>query len=719
MQTSSPEADPGAEKTKLGSFHRTPRDYIDMFLERWWIGAIVGVVAAALMVVFRPEFEPIYRTEVSLLFETRKDRVLNMSEVVDTSLQAVGELNTHMEQLRSNTFANYVLSSFTPAEIEKIQDAYRDPLKPDNPPPSLASIVRANVSVYARKGSPILGISVRNRSGANAALIANRYARKYIDYNLDRANTGTNSAIVFLRTQAEDMRSQVESAEKAAQDYREKHNLAAIGETKSVTLQKMGSLGTALVGAEVEQVNTKSILDKVEDFQKAKRDLLEIPQIAASGQVATQKTLLSQLMSERTLLEERYLPQHPKIKENALRISETRRLLDESVAKAIADLRASYDVSVRYVERLKAEIADTDKLVSTLDKTTIDYRFLEQDVTTKRSAYTRIIDRLNEANITSQMDNTNIKIFDPAWVPEAPADTGLSDVILRSSGAFLAALLIVPFGIGFLDTRIRTPAHIESSLQENLLGTVKRIPKMSETDRAQIFRLQKDRDISEAYLGIFSEMEVRSTVGFPKMLLITSSLPSEGKSLLSSNLASVFASHKRRTLLIDCDLRRPTLQRYFGVKSEKGWVDWLQTPKDQRAPGPEGLFTVSENLDLLTAGKAPENATSLLDELSKKETLQPFLDKYDIIIFDTPPAAVFPDALMLARCCHEMIYVCRYRTIRVKIVQKVLQRFRSSGISMLGVVLNQLPKSKAQRYGYQGYGTQSAEYYKAYDRSDT
>lgn len=112
---------------------RAPRDFFDMFFERWWIGALAGLVAVVLLVVFRPRFEPIYRTEVSLLFESRKDRVLNIQEVVDTSLQTATELNTHMEQLRSKTFADYVLASFTPAETELIQKPYVDPLAPDAP----------------------------------------------------------------------------------------------------------------------------------------------------------------------------------------------------------------------------------------------------------------------------------------------------------------------------------------------------------------------------------------------------------------------------------------------------------------------------------------------------------------------------------------------------------------------------------------------------------
>jgi succinoglycan biosynthesis transport protein ExoP len=706
---------PAALKLRTGAMHRTPGDYLDMFTERWWIGAIIGTLAAALIVWFRPHFEPIYTTEVSLLFEDHKDRVLNIQEVVDTSLQTASELNTHMEQLKSKTFSDYVLASFSPAETEMIQKAYADPLHPGATLPSLAGIIRPNVTVFARRGTPIVGIQVSNRSPEAAALIANRYARKYIDYNLDSANTRTNSAIVFLRNQSEETRTQVEAAENALQSYRAKNNLAAIGETQNVVLQKMSSLGTAVVKATLDQIDAKSLIDKIEEYQRNQRNLLEIPQILSSGQVSSLNNTLTTLLSQHTMLSEHYLPEHPKIKQNELEARETRRMLTESIDKAIADLRARYEVSAQYLQRLQAETIGSEAQARELDKISVDYKFLEQDVNAKRATYARIVDRLTEANITSQMANTNIAIFDPAWVPDAPSDTGAFDIAAKAGGAGLGLLLLLPLSLGLLDTRIRTPAHVEASLQEPLLGVVKQMHKMGETERAQVFRLHKNRDLAEAYRGIFSEIEVRSPLGFPKAILVTSSMPAEGKSLLCSNLAAVFAAHKRRTLLVDCDLRRPTLHRYFGVKTNAGWVDWIGTSPDQRSASPEGIVHVGDHLDLLPAGRSSDRPTELLDHLSRRETLQPLLQNYDIIIFDTPPAAVFPDALMLARCCHEMIYVCRYRTVRPAIIRKVLDRFHGAGISFLGIVLNQLPENKARSYGYHGYGTQSADYYKAYE----
>lgn len=721
MQTPVPKSSNNrpSEKPKSGSFKRSPRDFLDMFLERWWIGALAGALAAALIVIFRPHFEPLYRTEATLLFESRKTQLLNMQDVVDTSLQNASELNTHMEQLRSKTFADYVLQSFSKEDAAIIQKPYIDPLKPDVPPPSLAEIIRPNVYVYARRGAPIVGIQVTTRSPEAAALVANRYAQRYIDYKADNATTLTNSAIVFLGRQAEELRSQVELASTALRTYRAKHNLAAFAETQSAVLQEMAALNATQVKARTDVTNIKFVIEKMEEHLANKRDLREIPEIASYGQIGVLSSNLITLRNIRVQLDLRYGEEHPKIKENDFQTAQVKRMLEESLQAAVNDMRNRYERANQYLNHILAQSVSVEEQTRNLDRISSDYKLLEQEAAEKNRAYAQISNRLTEAKITSQAASANISVFDPALIPGAPADTGLAAVTMKASAAGFGLLFMIPLALGLFDTRIRTPGHVEESLQEPLLGAVKKMRKMGETQRAQVFRLQKDRDLAEAYLGIFSEIEMRSSLGFPKTLLITSSIPAEGKSLLSSNLAAVFASHKRRTLLVDCDLRRPTLHRYFGVKVDTGWVQWLETPTEARPAAPVGIVPVTDDLHLLPAGRAPHNPTELLDRLSRRETLQPLLQNYDIVIFDTPPAAVFPDALLLARSCHEMIYVCRYRSVRLAVVRKVLDRFHESGISMLGVVLNHLPDAKARSYGYHGYGTQSAAYYKAYsEKSD-
>lgn len=696
---------------------RSPREFLAMFLQRWWIGAIIGVAVAVPLYFLTPRPEPIYRTDVSLLFESKKNRVLNMQEVVETTLESAAELNTHMEQLRSKTFLEYLLSSFTPDEVKRIQSAYADPERPEAPLPSLAEIIQPNVYVYNRRNTTILGISVANRSPDAAALIANRYGRKYIDFNLDRGNTQTNSAIIFLRNQAEEMRAEVEATENALQAYRAKHNMASLGETKDVTLQKMSSLGNAVVQAELALIEVRSILEKISTYQRDGKDLTELPQINTAPQVAATLATLDQLRQERTSLDQRYLRRHPKIKQNQVDMEDAQSRLKASIEKAVNDLRTRFAIGEQHLEKLKSEMADAEVQVRQLDRIAVDYKFLEQDASTKRNAYTRINDRLSEAKITSQLDNTTIKIFDTAIVPGIPSSTGTTKILATSLGAGFLCLLIVPIGIGLLDNRVRSPDHVEKVLEQKLLGAVKPLPKLTDFERANAFRQQKDAGLIECWRGIYSEIELTSSLGYPKLMVVSSSIPAEGKSQICCNLSAVFAAHKRRVLLVDCDLRWPRLHSYFGQSTGPGWVEWIKLPKDVRPAVPASIERIDENLYVLPAGKHPDDPTELIDQLSQREVLEALGAQYDVVIFDTPPATIFPDALLMARCCHELIYVIRYAKVGASTAVKTLARFRETGIVPLGVILNQLPESSITSYGhYSGYGAYGSKYYKSYGR---
>jgi capsular exopolysaccharide synthesis family protein len=702
---------------KAPALRISPQDILQMYRERWLLGLIVGLAAAIVFFVLQPKQFPTYRTEASLLFETRKDRVLPIQDVVDTQVQTVNELNTHLEQLRSQTFFDYAIASFTPAEAKRIQEAYRDPEQKDAPLPAVADIIRSGYYVYARKGTMIVTIGISNRDPEIAAMIANRIARRYIDFNLDRANTGTNSAIVFLRNQAEDMRNQVEAAENAMQAYRAKNNIAILGQTQSVVLQKVSSVGNELVKAQMEQVETHSLLEKIEDYQARGKDLLEIAAVISYGQVASHAAQLADLRAQRGFLEQRYLKEHPKMKDNAVQMQEATKLLADNIAMAIASLQTRLNVAKQYESRLRSELDEAQKNVHDLDRVSIEYKLLEQEAETKRATYSRIVDRLNEANVTSQLENVNIKLFDPAFVPGFPAGSPFLIACLESAGLGVFLFLVLPLIFGFIDTRVKTVANVEQGLGQVLLGAVKNIRGLGETERAHAFRLHKDGALEESYRGIYSEIDIRSTSPIPKIVAITSTMPGDGKSLTASNLAAAFAAHGRRTVLIDCDLRRPTLHRIYGASGSKGWTQWAQSPLPPEQKGKPATIAVAENLELLPAGGMAKNPTETLDRLASSGLLKLLTAHYDIVMLDTPPVAVFPDALLLCRHCQELIYVCKFGAVRLSVVRRTLQRLRETGVTVLGLILNQMPETKLHTYGYQGYGSQRTDYYDAYAKT--
>ena len=696
----------------------SPKSLLNMFLERWWIGLIVGAAVAAAFVLAQPKPEPIYKTEVKLLFEPQKDKVIGITEVVDTTTSSALQLQLHIEQMYSTTFYESVQSSFTPKEVEQIQSAYRNPDNPTAPPPSLSQIIRPNIRIEPQRSTTILRITVWNRDPEAAALIANKFARKYIDFTIDRAMTQTSSAILFLRNQADEKRAEMEAIEREKQDFRAQNNMAALGENKGVVQQKVGMLGSSLADAELRQTNLRTLLESIEDYQKNGRNLMEIAEIASFGNVTEMKNRIDSLRAMRRQLEERYLENHPRMIENQLAMEDAEAGYKAAVELAIAELKNRFNFAKQHEQRLRVDYAEAEKQAQELDKITLRYKFLEDEASIKNTNYQSILARLSETSIVQQLDNVNIKILDKAPVPSFP-DTGTPKEVIKQAVAIAFVLFIgIPIGLGFLDTRVKSSSDIESGLNQTLLGGIKAMKRLSETERPNVFRLGKDEALSEAYRGVFSEVEIRSIVPYPKRILFTSSIPSEGKSLTASNMAAVFAAHGKKTLLVDGDFRRPTLRRYFGTQAGVGLLPWLRENGSNADavvdPKKMGIVSISPGLDLLPAGDAIKNPTEVIDQLAHCDLFNKLSKIYDLVIIDTPPAAVFPDALLLSRFCSELIYVCRFKTVRKAVIRKALDKFNESGINILGVVLNCMPHASVMNYGYDGYGAYKADYYKSY-----
>ncbi len=696
----------------------TPKSLLNMFLERWWIGLIVGAAAAAAFVLAQPKPEPVYHAQAELLFENQKDRVIGITEVVETTTTSAMQLQLHIKQMQSRSFFESVQNSFTPKEIEQIQNAYRNPDNPTAQPPSLWEIIKNNVYIEPDGKTTILRILVRNKDPEAAALIANRYARQYIQFTIDHAMTKTSSAVLGLTAQADEMKNELQLIERRRQDFRAKNNMAALGENRGVMQQKVEMLGSSLAEAELQQTNLRTLLESIEDYQKNGKNFMEIAEIAAYGNVAAMRTRMDDLRAERRQLEERYLSEHPRMKQNQLAMEDAEAGYKTAVELAIAEIKNRFNFAKQHELRLRADYAETEKQAQELDKITSEYRYIEDDYAIRDKAYQDIQSRLNEIRIVSGLTNENITIHEKALVPAFPSSGTPKEVVKQAAAIAVVLFIGLPIGLGFLDTRVKSSHDIESGLDQTLLGGIKAMKKLSETERPNVFRLGKDDALSEAYRGIFSEVEIRSIVPYPKRLLFTSSIPSEGKSLTASNMAAVFAAHGKKTLLVDCDFRRPTLRRYFGTQTGVGLLPWLRENGSNAAaqvdPAKMGIVSIGPGLDLLPAGDAIKNPTEVIDQIAHCDLFNKLSKIYDLVIVDTPPAAVFPDALLLSRFCSEMVYVCRFKTVRKAVIRKALEKFQESGISILGIVLNCMPHASVMNYGYDGYGAYKSDYYKSY-----
>jgi|GEM_PF-251827 len=701
-------------------FVRSPREYLLMLRERWFYG-ILPAAAIAFLIIFVEYRKPeLFETAASLHFETKAKDPLPGMNVVDSRISDV-ELNNHLEWIKSQQFFRYFESFLTEDQQRRYQAAYINPQKPNQRPPSIEHIVRSRLSVRVRADTTIVQISVKHRDPEIAAEIANLMATRYINFNLDKDQTDTNSAIIFLNNQVSQLQRDVELSKNNLAAYRSKYNLATLGDEQNLIKSRVQSLNGQIIKAELDHFSLKSQVEEVQRYIEGGKDLIDLPVIRNYGQIPKLRVELSDLLKAKAVLEQKYLERHPMVVKNMETQASVKEFLQEEVDEAVKVLQTNYRLAAERENELKDQLKDAEEKLMELDRISVTYELMENEADTLEKKYRVVQDRLTEANISSKLENTNISVFDPAWVPFTPVEPNMRKAIFQ--GSFLAVLMLfgTPILFGVFDLKLKTSWDIENTLGSELLGEIPKITKIKKNLRFHAVAKGDHQPTSEAFRGIYSQTLINSAKSFPKVIMVSSTLPNEGKSLVSNNLAHTFAAHGKRTLLMDADFRRPSIGKEYPNFSHKGTLDWI---KDKNWTVDDIKQFCSEEtpyLSILKTGGAIKQPTSMFETSRFIKLMGILREQYDVIIIDTPPVGIFPDGMMLAGFADEMIYVCRFNKISKLRLRSMMERVLNLDCDLLGCVLNGVPSgSTSKYYGYYGYGSQSekeyARYYKSGDK---
>ncbi len=690
-----------------------------MIRERWLLGLATAVILVGLLVAHQLRQPKIYESRASLIFETSKPQVVDIQEVLDTSLNTAtidATLQTHIGQIKSVSFFQYVAETFTEEEKEQIVQPY---IEPESPAPSVFDVVHPNIDVSLNRGTYIVTIAARHRDPETAAMIANRYTGEYIDYNRERTISSNDAALAFLRSQKEELLHKIQGTEATLQEFRREHNLVSLEENQNIILRRLTTLSGELMDARVARLALDSKLKHVEHYMLNDQNLLEIQFIAEYGSIRELIAQLESLEAEKALLAERYLENHPRMIENTRSIENIYAQLDENTQMAVTELLSQHQAAVQHETQLEEALAEAEQESLELEEIAARYEVLLRQAESDRQAHAGIVDRLNETLIASQLDHINIKVVDAANRSPIPIQPDVKKIVLQS--AFLGCLILfgLPLVLGFLDQKLKAAWEVELLLGLPMLGEIPRITGLRKRERPQLISRGRDHSASESFKGIFSQIHLKAPVQNPSALLFTSTVPGEGKSLVASNLAATFANHGRRTLLIDCDFRRPALHYYYERKNDRGIIRWLEMdePEFESLDSEEALdiLPLGQKLHLLRAGGESRNPTEMFNLPKFKDLFADLKTEYDVLLVDTPPVGVFPDALLLAPLCDLVLYVCQFNRVNKTQIRKFMEKIESADVEIGGLILNSIPTGRASTYyDYYGYGQIGNKDYEAY-----
>lgn len=338
-----------------------------------------------------------------------------------------------------------------------------------------------------------------------------------------------------------------------------------------------------------------------------------------------------------------------------------------------------------------------------------EFTALQTAALTAQKQYTEVLNRLNQAVTSRNLEKVPVSPLDPALPALAPFSPDPTSITRTAIIIGLAVFFGVTFVLSSIDDRIKSTWDVENSVGTTLLGIVPDLSALPDREKHRLILDNKNERVAESFLGVYSAVKTHSKLDFPKAVLVTSTIPGEGKTLVSCNLAGSFARHGKRTILVDCNLRSPALHQHFAQENTRGLLRWFDSGAEFHTPtlaenADLGIVSVGEKISLLRAGGHSKTPTELLESPAFAQLIDRLKHEYDLVVVDSPPLGTVTDSLLIAETTDEVVYVCRFNRALRKHIRLYIKALRQGKNEVLGIVLNGLGPRRIEYYSnYRNY----------------
>ena len=676
---------------------------------------IIAIVAAAvaIAVVLTMLQTPRYTAQTTVEINEQAQTVLGDDIEKDSESNSSWDvdlfLNTQLEILRSRALAERVVRRLDLASSERFfasQEIDIGAITSEQARENAAvGLVKSNMTVDLPTSTRIATISFTSTDPAMSAEVANAYAAEFIQANLQRKFDSSSYARTFVAEQLEEARARLESSERDLNAYARQAGLIRARDPTNEDFNAAGSVTASSLMQLNEAANAaQAARIEAEARWNAERSqpLFASQTVLSNPTVQTQMTRRAELQSNLEAARSRYLPSHPTVTslEAELRVVEAS--LNRAANEARNSVRAGYQAASSAEERLRARVNTLQGATLAEQDRSVRYNTLAREADTNRSLYDGLLQRYRELNAASGITASNVAVVDEARTPSGPSSPSLP----RNIAIALLLGLGLAGGLVFLrdqmDDRLRVPEDVEAKLGLSLLGV---IPRSKEEDPAA--ELSDPKSIlSESYNALRTSLLYSTREGLPGILLVTSAQASEGKTTTSYATARGFARVGKRVLLMDADLRRPSIHKISGVENKVGLSSLLVGQSELRDSVRASEF---EGLSILPAGPIPPSPAELLSSPRMAALLEQLDQAYDLVVIDSAPILGLADSTELAALADGVMLVVEADRGGGGQLKNALRRLRGSSPVILGAVLTKFdPKAAGNAYySYYGY-----EYYR-------
>jgi capsular exopolysaccharide synthesis family protein len=552
------------------------------------------------------------------------------------------------------------------------------------------------------RGSQLVDMIFSAADPEFAARAANMFADEYVANNLSLKVSTLEKSAEWLTGEVEKQGKLVQQSELALAQYKEKQDAGALDSSQNIVVARLTQQNDALTKARLERIQKEGLMRQI---NAAGQDIESISSVIANPNIQNLRTTFNTLQQESARLAERYGDKHPERQKVAAQLASTDKQLKAEIAKAVQNVKNEFENAVQQERELQASLNEAKQAATALGRKGVDYAVLLREAESNRTVYNQLLTREKELRVVANSRTNNVRVVDRGEVPTVPSAPNHRRDWLYAIALGLALGLGIAFGIDYLDDTVKTPDDITRRLKLKFLGLVPIVAG----DRHPLISGPVPHDFGEAYRSIRTSLAAQLPGTGSRVVAVASSQPLEGKTTTAVNIAMALAVGGARVLLIDADMRRPSVHKALRMANDRGLSQLLAGQARMREVVQR---THDPNLLTITAGRTPANPSELLASDRMRALLAGLeTGPFDWIIIDTPPVLAVTDAVILAPLVGAVTFVIGAEMTRWRLAERAVETLLSSNPRQVLAVLNKVNFGRNKYYYSRYYGHQYKNYY--------
>ena len=559
--------------------------------------------------------------------------------------------------------------------------------------------------------SYVMAINFTSASPQKAADIANKIASLYVQGQLDTKKDATDKAADWLSERLQELQAETEANQQAVEQFRVAHGLAQV-QGVSLKEQRLYDLNHDLSELRAEYAADQAKIKLIKNLREQGRGLDSIPEVLNSATIIDLRQREAELLREESELLSTFGSRHPRVQNLRAEKASLERKIQSEVGRIMSTIANQADVTASKVKSLETQIHDVEQGNSVDREAEVKLSQLQSQADASKSLYQSFLQRYKEMKEQTDLVEADSQVISQAAPPAKPSTPGplLFGAVGFTASTMLGTLLALL--LEKLDSGMRSAGQIESGLGLAALGLVPRLERLRRNQKPHQYLIAKPLSAyAEAIRSIYTSMQLSDVDNPPKVVLVTSSLPQEGKTTLAVSLAAFAARSNQRVLLMDLDLRHPSIQRELGCVPMTGYVEYMAGEKtlDEviQRDDEVGLF-------YFPVKRQPANPTDLLGSQRMRQLIAELRERYDYVVIDSAPLIGVTDTKVAALLADKVIFATQWDKTTKDTATNGLNNLREVKASIAGAVLTQVDVQKHAEYGYGDVGQYYGKYQKYY-----